>query len=555
MKRLLTICFLTIVLSLACGTGSGNAAPSSDSPRSTSNSTAPASAASGAYVLIAWSELGMHCMDGKDYSVFSVLPPYNTIHAQLLKRGEPPTPITSGVTITYQATTDTKGSINSSSSTKTNFWSYVRTLFLNSVPPEVGLANYKTQTLAPAQLTFNATQGYWEAVGIPTVPYDDAGKFNPYPMAVLTARNSSGTVLASAKIVLAVSDEMTCKDCHASGTDPVAMPKGGWVNDPNPLKDPKLNILKKHDERWPIAQYLSQLQSKGWTYEASLYQTAVDGTPVLCAACHSDNALGLPGLPGISSLSLDAHRLHGPQLNPATGKTLDQATTDQGSCYLCHPGPVTQCKRGAMSTQLCADCHGNVSHVADPTRNPWLIEPACQMCHNTSQRFLTAFASNGKWRQTADLTFATNANVPVSGANLFRYSTGHSTVYCSGCHGSPHAEFPTLQPNDNVYSTSLQGHTGKITECGVCHTNVPTTQKGGPHGMHNIGQSWVNAHGDMAEGGGYQTCAYCHGSNYRGSFLSQTSMTRTFSTENGSKTLPAGHAVSCYDCHNGPNGG
>ena len=42
------------------------------------------------YKLVAWSELGMHCMDGKDYSVFAVLPPYNVVHAQLVKMGEPP---------------------------------------------------------------------------------------------------------------------------------------------------------------------------------------------------------------------------------------------------------------------------------------------------------------------------------------------------------------------------------------------------------------------------------------------------------------------------------
>jgi hypothetical protein len=51
------------------------------------------------YALIAWSELGMHCIDGKDYSVFSVLPPYNIIHAQLVQKTEPPTIITTGVTI------------------------------------------------------------------------------------------------------------------------------------------------------------------------------------------------------------------------------------------------------------------------------------------------------------------------------------------------------------------------------------------------------------------------------------------------------------------------
>src|SRR5436305_14162859 len=106
---------------------------------------APVPASTAGYTLTAWSELGMHCMDGKDYSVFSVLPPYNVIHAQLIQKTDPPTNINTGVTITYQSTADTKGSVNSSSSTKTNFWTYVNTLFLANVPPETGLAGYKTQ--------------------------------------------------------------------------------------------------------------------------------------------------------------------------------------------------------------------------------------------------------------------------------------------------------------------------------------------------------------------------------------------------------------------------
>lgn len=27
------------------------------------------------YTLLAWNDLGMHCVDGKDYSIFSILPP------------------------------------------------------------------------------------------------------------------------------------------------------------------------------------------------------------------------------------------------------------------------------------------------------------------------------------------------------------------------------------------------------------------------------------------------------------------------------------------------
>lgn len=564
MRKLLTSSLLTVLLSLACGVGNGNADPRPKLPNSssaaastsTTSTSNPAMTSNGAYTLVAWSELGMHCMDGKDYSVFSVLPPYNTIHAQLLKRGEPPTPITTGVTVTYQAMADPTGSINSSSSGKTNFWNYVSVLFLNSVPPEVGLANYHAQGTSPQPMTFNTQEAFWEAIGVPTVPYDDKGKWNPYPMAKIVAKDAAGNVLATASIVLPVSDEMSCKNCHASGTDLAAKPKSGWVNDPNPLKDPKLNILKKHDDRWPISQYLSQLQSNGYNYQASLYQTAISGTPVLCAACHSDNALGAAGISGIGSLSSDMHTLHGPQNNPATGTTLDQATTDLGACYLCHPGPVTQCKRGAMNPQPCTNCHGNVSQVGKSSRAPWFVEPACQMCHNNGQRFTSTFSAPGVWRRTSDTTFATNNNVPLPNTDLYRYSSGHGTVFCSGCHGSPHAEFPTLRANDNIYSTQLQGHKGKIAECVVCHTNLQVTQNGGPHGMHNIGQSWVSSHGDIVDSGGAQACAYCHGPSYRGLFLSQTSAPRTFNIDDGgTKTFPAGHQVSCYDCHNGPNGG
>ena len=47
----------------------------------------PAGAAG--YTVVGWNNLGMHCMDG-DYSVFSLLPPYNTIHAQLIdQQGRP----------------------------------------------------------------------------------------------------------------------------------------------------------------------------------------------------------------------------------------------------------------------------------------------------------------------------------------------------------------------------------------------------------------------------------------------------------------------------------
>ncbi len=555
MKRLI---LLTLVLTaLLVSSGGSNRGIAKSWATNPAKLQGPVAASTAGYALVAWSELGMHCMDGRDYSIFSVLPPYNVIHAQLIQKTEPPTIITTGVTVTYQATADTTGSVNSSSSKKTNFWSYVQTLFLANVPAETGLAGYKTQSLKANNLNYNSTEGYWEAVGIPTVPYDDKGVWNPYPMAILTAKDSTGKVLATAKIVLAVSDEMSCKNCHASGTDAAAKPASGWVYNTDPAKDPKLNILKKHDERWDISGYLGALAASGYTYQSTLYQTAVSGTPVLCAACHSDNALSAPGLAGVNSLSQDMHGLHGPQVNPATGLTLDHTADDGNSCYLCHPGPVTQCKRGAMNTQTCASCHGNVSYVgANGTRNPWLIEPACQMCHNTGQRYTTTFDTSGQWRQTTDQTFATNANVPVNGSNLYRFSKGHGNVFCSGCHGSPHAEYPTLQANDSVYPTHLQGYVAKITECKTCHAStLAVTANGGPHGVHTIGQAWVNGHPNYVESHGSKSCTYCHGADYKGLPQSVAKVARTFTVEGGTKSFPANHQFNCYDCHNGPNGG
>ena len=65
-------------------------------------SAVPVSAAS--YTVVGWNNLGMHCMDS-DFSVLSLLPPYNTIHAQVIDpNGVRVTdPVAAGITVTYEA--------------------------------------------------------------------------------------------------------------------------------------------------------------------------------------------------------------------------------------------------------------------------------------------------------------------------------------------------------------------------------------------------------------------------------------------------------------------
>src|SRR5574340_677853 len=118
-------------------------------------------ATAGNYTLLACNNLGMHCVDGIDYSVFSILPPLNTVNAQLVNKATGQQ-VSSGVTLTYLATADTNGSINTISSTKTNFWQYVQSLFGLSPAPDVGLLGYPMASATPAPMAFNPTENWFE---------------------------------------------------------------------------------------------------------------------------------------------------------------------------------------------------------------------------------------------------------------------------------------------------------------------------------------------------------------------------------------------------------
>lgn len=532
-----------------------------------STGTGTTGTGNGLYTLVAWNDLGMHCVDGKDYSIFSILPPYNNLHAHLIsKNATNGKNITSGVTLTYEAVADTTGSINTTSKTKTNFWDWVLSLFGGSPTADHGLNLSKgtsnpTPSLTPAAMSYNGTNGWWEAEGIPITPYDDKGVKNYYPMVNVVAKNSAGTILASTKVVLPVSDEMSCITCHATNSVAAAKPTAGWVNDSVAEKDWKRNILKLHDQKHPAAIADGNMQTT-YTKGSTLLANADAGQPVLCASCHKSNALGTGLKTGIKPLTEALHSKHANVIDPKTGTTMN-SSTNRDSCYQCHPGSVTKCLRGAMGNAKkangsnaidCQSCHGTMSDVGKTGREGWLDQPNCQQCHdkNTTSgnftRYNSVFSSPGTLRATIDPKFATTANTPMSAKSLYRFSKGHGNLQCESCHGATHAEYPSSHANDNVQSVALQGHSGTIAECSTCHTTVPTNFTGGPHGMHAVGQAAVNAHDDIAERGA-ASCTACHGADYRGSVLSKTWTARTLSVEGKTKTYQAGQMVSCYDCH------
>ena len=136
------------------------------------------------YQMLGWNNLGMHCMDS-DYSVFSILPPYNTIECQIVATNQLVTNSTD-YTITYEAIADATGSINRTAMGKGNFYQYDELLYGVNLLPEAGLAGWGMPGPGniPQAMTFERTNSgvlvnWWRAEGIPISPYDEAGKKNP----------------------------------------------------------------------------------------------------------------------------------------------------------------------------------------------------------------------------------------------------------------------------------------------------------------------------------------------------------------------------------------
>lgn len=522
------------------------------------------------WTVVAWNNLGMHCMDA-DFGVFAILPPYNTIQAQVVDASGKRVTDPARAVLTYEAVADPSGSINRTSAGKTNFWANVLSLFGASPAVDTGLLGKKMPGAAnaPQPMGWDPALQWWIAEGIPITPYDDAGRKNFYPLMKVTAKTTAGAVLASTNIVLPVSDEMDCSACHSSSSGPAARPYGGWIHDANPQRDYRLNILRLHDDmNASNAAYAAALAALGFN-PAGLSATVAGGKSILCASCHGSEALPGSGRAGIPPLTQAMHAGHARVLDPTNGLALD-AVSNRSACYRCHPGSETKCLRGAMGAAVAADgsmlmqcqsCHGGMSAVGAAGRTGWLQEPSCQECHagtatvNDGQiRYTSVFDVHGNPRAPASTVFATNADTPAAGLNLYRFSRGHGGLQCSACHGSTHAEYPSSHANDNLQSIALQGHAGTLSECSTCHNaSVPSTVNGGPHGLHPLGQSWVSGHESAAKSN-LASCRACHGRDDRGTVLSRAFTSRTFSTEHGTVRIAAGAPVGCYTCHNGPSG-
>ena len=369
-------------------------------------------------MVLAWNDLGMHCYN-RNFQDLGVLPPFNNLWAQVIKVGDPPQIITTGIEVTYEFPNNTYSV--SPSFNKSDFWTYAQKLFnlTSPLPANIGL----TGKGLSGTMDKEPNGDHFKVEGIPLTEFQDTAPTTPYPyqLATVIVRDAQTKVeLARTITVAPVSTEMHCDDCHKdNGVASPAIATGRV----------ETNILTLHDQEnlgdYPPGTGL-----------------LMNRRPVLCADCHASNALGKPGVAGLPNFSKAMH-----------GKHKDKTKAGMDGCYQCHPGPQTQCFRDVMFQKgmNCNDCHGTMTQVSQ-NPNPWLIEPKCTTCHPSI----------------------------IQDQPLYRQSTGHKGIRCAACHDSPHAIAPTNQPNDAIKFLGWQGKNGPLTKCTVCHLTQPT--KSMPHG-------------------------------------------------------------------------
>ncbi len=397
------------------------------------------------YVVFAWNDLGMHCLN-PTYDEAVILPPYNTVWVQVIRRGPQPEIVTSGITVEYEIVNNTysAGKVDDFGADFGQFWDAAETLFGATLEEDTGL-NLRAPLLHNGLAGELVAEGdHFQVDGIPATPVDDDGVWSPYQVIQITVRDSSSAVIAQTRATLPTSDEINCGKCHGS----------------RPFQD----MLEKHDALHPTAP------------GAPLS----DRTPVLCAECHGSPALGTSG-PGSAGMYL-SEAVHGAHVYRLA------------QCYDCHPGEQTRCSRSLAhraSDGNCTTCHGSLSEVASSIgaegRVPWVDEPRCADCHNASipevatgsTLYRNATGHGGMY--CAACHGSPHAMVPTSEASdnaqaLQYQGRALSLGSCGVCHVKSKGR--GTDDFDKMHGVS---NPQKRSACAVCHTQVSTHVSLWPH--------------------------------------------------------------------------
>lgn len=276
-------------------------------------------------MVLAWNDLGMHCLN-PTYDQAVILPPYNTVWAQVIRKGNPPSIVTSGVTVSYSLVGNTTSSNKRSYG---QFWTYCQDLFGAPLAVDTGL-NLEDPLIHNGLAGNMVLKGdHFQVNGIPVVPVNDTGTWNPYQVALVTVRDSGGTLLAQTRTTVPTSDEINCAKCATC-----------------------------HNATSTIPQV-----DTGTT----LYRNAAGHGGVYCAGCHSSPHAMVPSR--VDSDNYQVSQYHG-----ALGASHPINTL--GSCGACHgssrPGSASEFaeEHGGERASACAVCHTGFSDARNTSKWP-----------------------------------------------------------------------------------------------------------------------------------------------------------------------------------------
>ncbi len=453
------------------------------------------------YKVIARNDLGMHCAC-PTFDGFLLLPPYNTLRAQVIMVDPSMMDGSAGLTVSYSMAEETDASLQADpyySSWITN----APRLFPGFQPVVGGKVKGITGNGISGTMTYDSVTRSFNATGIPAYPVttgnpakdimtDPFGGPNrdPYLTANITVKDSSGATVATTSTVVPVAFGGCCT-CHL----PLAQQNGYPATAAGSFK----YLGKLHGQNSSKID-LSYLDPTGRGV----------GGPVRCSWCHWDPAMGESAAPGLAKVWPNYVILPGAGFTRTDVKISSRSFSDvlhkyhaqntkvltqfdpniANNCYACHPGNGASCYRGAHKGKTaiwCIDCHGNLTQriATNQMAQPWQ-QSTLPTCFGPSPGITSAFACHPRDNNV------TNGWPGVFGK--FINSRGHEgSVLCDSCHGSPHGEMPSLLAADNVQNQTQQNAVAGATYpagkdssypigvCNVCHTDESTTWHRPPH--------------------------------------------------------------------------
>lgn len=419
------------------------------------SATPPPAELSRDVIVIANNDLGMHCLtSGIEY--FMVLPPANTLRAQVIERFADGRPKIlsdhTDIRVEYRLIENTDESLKADPHFQTWIDVAPKLGFLPAVRADGRVQGIKGATLDGEM--HPEPDGWWEIKALPAFPdvstnsrpeqkimIDPLGgpSRNPYLSAEVSVVEQATNVTLAATIITVPVAYGGCLECHFE-----VAKKYGY---PQPTPFDSFQVIGKLHER-----------DSGINFATLDPDGDGEAGPVRCSVCHMDPLFGTtPGYPGLPiskfTFSDVLHRWH--VQSPVVAEMNPDIATD---CYACHPGDDTECYRGVhREFQVwCVNCHGDLNQrVAEgQTLNPWSENtlPTCSQCHEKIRT-----EGNG------------HLGLGVFGSFLNSRDHAQNGILCSTCHGAPHALYSSALPLDNQPVIKLQGSAGPIFDCAVCH--------------------------------------------------------------------------------------